>query len=90
MSGGHGRWTSEPRARGCDHWTGAYYCGEAHTVTDEVTDEVFCPQHAGPLAWDDRHVNLYSLALKTSAQLGVVYQMPEALASVLYPPERAA
>jgi hypothetical protein len=54
-------------------------------VTDEVTEELFCEAHAGPLGWDAKHINLYSLALKTSARMGVVYQMPEALRAQLYP-----
>jgi hypothetical protein len=59
-------------ATGCDKWTGARYCdrwvpGSLHF--DEVSDEMFCPEHAGPLAWSARQVNLYSLALRVAGEV---------------------
>lgn len=57
---------------GCDAWTGANYCDRFVPDSmhlDEVTDEVLCPEHAGPLGWSARLVNLYSLALKVAGKV---------------------
>lgn len=61
---------------GCDYWTGRLneggYCDRwvpDSMVVDEVTDEAFCPEHAGPLAWSARQVNLYSLALRFAGEV---------------------
>lgn len=75
---------------GCDYWTGARYCEESTRYTDEVSDLVFCPAHAGPLAWQAYDINLYSLALLVSAEFDVLYEMPAELQARLYPVDRAA
>lgn len=62
--------------RGCDHWDGGHYCGDFSPHVDEVTDERFCHQHAGPLAWSDRLVNLYSAALRIGAYTGMAVPIP--------------
>jgi len=80
----------ESNPRGCDEWLGSRYCEAPATHVDEVTDQIYCEQHAGPLAWPDRYINLYSLALVTCGYMGMPYHMPAALAATLYPSERAA
>jgi hypothetical protein len=47
-------------------------CGAAATQQDEVSGTRFCEAHAGPLAWTDRLINVYSLALR----LGGYYDFP--------------
>jgi hypothetical protein len=76
---------------GCDEWTGSRYCGADASFTDEVDDRRYCLEHAGPLAWDARDVNLYSLALFVAGKANVRYLMPAVLRNRLYPTvERAA
>lgn len=56
-------------AHGCDQWLGGRYCEvQDAPYVDDVQDERFCYRHAGPLAWDARDVNLYSLALRVAAR----------------------
>lgn len=67
------------KQRGCDTWLGGGYCDTYlpdRMLVDEVTDEVFCPDHAGPLAWSARGVNMYSLALRVAGELDVPYVLP--------------
>ena len=63
--------------RGCDHSNGTYYCAAVPApYTDEVSGEVFCAEHAGPLAWPDRMVNLYSAALRIGAYCDAPIRVP--------------
>lgn len=61
----------------CDHWTGSRYCGADAPLLDEVTDEFFCLEHAGPLGWPARDVNLYSLALKAAGRVDRPIPVPQ-------------
>jgi hypothetical protein len=77
----------------CDEWTGSRYCGALALHLDEVDDRRYCLEHAGPLAWSARDVNLYSLALFVAGKANVNYLMPAELRDRLYPTvsgERAA
>ncbi len=62
-----------PDSMHVDEVTSASGAGVARTSSglyvDEVTDEVLCPEHAGPLAWSARKVNLYSLALRLAGEV---------------------
>lgn len=44
---------------------------------DEVSGTVFCRDHAGPLAWSDRDVNLYSAALRIGGYLDRPVALPD-------------
>lgn len=48
-----------------DDWTSWRY--------DEVSGEVFCAEHAGPLAWSDHDVDMYSLALRVCGEVDKPY-----------------
>lgn len=72
-------------AHGCDEWLGSRYCGASAPHVDEVTDETFCLEHAGPLAWSAHDVDLYGLALKVAGKARVIYLMPDELRARLYP-----
>lgn len=65
---------------GCDYWTGSRYCeAKPDSFFDEVTDEVLCAEHAGPLAWSDRDVNGVSLGLLLSGWIDLPYVLPARL-----------
>jgi hypothetical protein len=53
-------------------------CGAAATQQDEVSGTRFCEQHAGPLAWDARQINLYSAALRIAGYLDQPIPVPGA------------
>lgn len=54
---------------GCDGAAGGSRCGRYAPHSDEVTGEVFCAEHAGPLAWSDCKVNAYTIAVRVSGHL---------------------
>lgn len=43
-------------------------CGEFAEYHDEVNGQVFCAEHAGPLAWDDITYEAYGLARAMQAR----------------------
>jgi hypothetical protein len=58
-------------ATGCDKWTGARYCDADPRFEDEITGQRFCQLHAGPLAWDDHTISMYSMAVRIAGELGI-------------------
>lgn len=53
-------------------------CGQFdYVIEDEVTDALFCEQHAGPLAWSDHDVDAYSLALKLAGMHDAPLPLPK-------------
>lgn len=67
--------------QGCDGWVTqdarGWFCADAPaSFTDEVTGEAFCRDHAGPLAWSNRDVNLYSAALRIGGYLDRPVALP--------------
>ena len=55
---------------------------EPRAYIDEVSGEVFCAEHAGPLAWDAATVDRYSLALRLGAYYDFEVKIPAELRGV--------
>jgi len=47
-----------------------------YVIEDEVTDERFCAEHAGPLRWSGHDVDAYSLALKLAGMHDAALPVP--------------
>lgn len=62
---------------GCDMWLGGRYCEADAPHVDEVTELRYCAEHAGPLAWSARLVNLYSAALRIGAYTDMPVRVPD-------------
>ncbi len=51
-------------------------CDLAGEHADEVSETVFCEQHAGPLSWPDCTVNVYSAALRMAGYYDQALPLP--------------
>lgn len=62
---------------GCDQWLASRYCEADAPHVDEVSELRFCAEHAGPLSWSTRLVNLYSAALRIGAYTDMPVKVPQ-------------